>query len=535
MPLLRLSPPARDFSAPVHPAVTAPAAFAPAGAGCFDLPIGPGFGRTFRLPRGQRPRLQGALGAVLPGVALLWAGLTTAVHAVDVRTFGAKGDGVADDTAAITAAIRGATDGVVEFPRGRYRLTRPIEVPLAEHGTLGLVGRGGSATVLMAGPGPAFRFTGSHATGTADPKSVQPVTWAKERMPSVDGLEIVGEHPEADGIEFRNTLMAVVRAVLIRDVRHGLHFTSRNRNVLIDAAHVYHCHGSGVFLDTVNIHQMIIGDSHISYCQQGGIKVLASEIRNFQITGNDIEYNFAPGGPPVADIWFDLAGKGSVREGTISGNTIQALQSPGGANIRFTGIAGNPRKVGVWSITGNHIANQETSIHLQDASGITISGNTFMRGFERLLVLERSRNIIVSGNVFDHNEDYFTATTKSTGGLVVDRSSAVIISDNIIDGVEAGAAEAGGALAITDSRQVTVTGNQLLNPKFRGLHIARSADVRVSDNLVHEDAGRERMLAAITLEGPCPGTVVSGNTLGAGRNGRVVNHATGATISERPE
>jgi hypothetical protein len=468
----------------------------------------------------------------LRGAALLFAVVSIA-SAASVRDFGAKGDGVADDTAAVEAAVRGAKDGAVEFPRGRYRLTRTVEVKLAEVGTLGLIGKGGSATVVMAGPGPAFRLVGSHDKGTADPKSVKPVTWERERMPTLDGLEIVGAHPEADGVEFRNTMQPTIRGVLIRQVRHGLHFTARSRNVLIDGVHVYDCSGIGIFLEAVNIHQMIISASHISYCRQSGIKVLGSEIRNFQITGNDIEYNFAVDGPPAADIWFDLAGKGSVREGTISGNTIQALQSKGGANIRFTGIPGNPLKVGVWSITGNHIANQETSIHLQDAAGITITGNTFMRGFARQLVVERSRNIIVSGNVFDHNVDYFTPNTVSVGGIVIDRSTAVIVSDNLIEGIEAGTPEEGGALAVTDSREVSISGNQVRAPKVRGVYIARSTNVRMADNLVTEEPGRARMLAAVELAGACSGTVVRNNTLARGSAGTIVNRATGATVDER--
>jgi hypothetical protein len=466
-------------------------------------------------------------------VSVIFGLLLGVAPAASVRDFGAKGDGVTDDTAAIEAAVRGAKDGAVEFPRGRYRITRTVEVKLADVGTLGLIGQGGSATVIMAGPGPAFRLLGSHDKGTADPKSVKPVTWERERMPAFDGLEIVGAHPEADGVEFRNTMMPTVRGVLIRQVRHGLHFTARSRNVLIDGAHVYDCTGVGIFLEAVNIHQMIISASHISYCKQGGIKVLGSEIRNFQITGNDIEYNFAENGPPSADIWFDLAGKGSVREGTISGNTIQALNSQGGANIRFTGIPGNPLKVGVWSITGNHIANQETSIHLQDAAGVTITGNTFMRGFERQLVVERSRNIIVSGNVFDHNVDYFTPNTKSTGGIVIDRSTAVIVSDNLIEGIEAGTPESGGALVVTDSREVTLSGNQVRAPKVRGVYIARSSNVRLTDTLVTEEPGRLRMLAAVEVVGACPGTVVRNNTLARGTLGTIVNRATEATVDER--
>src|SRR5687768_1825353 len=54
--------------------------------------------------------------------AAVFLGFASILHAVSVRQFGAKGDGVADDTDAIKSAVRAASDGVVEFPRGQYRV-----------------------------------------------------------------------------------------------------------------------------------------------------------------------------------------------------------------------------------------------------------------------------------------------------------------------------------------------------------------------------------------------------------------------------
>ena len=85
-----------------------------------------------------------------------------------VKDFGAKGDGEADDTAAIEKAVK-AGAGALYFPKGRYRLTRTIRVDLNSTGLLSLVGTG-AATVIMAGPGPAFHFVGTHE-GTAGPRA----------------------------------------------------------------------------------------------------------------------------------------------------------------------------------------------------------------------------------------------------------------------------------------------------------------------------------------------------------------------------
>src|SRR5690606_19574325 len=122
--------------------------------------------------------------------------------------------------------------------------------------------------------------------------------------------------------------------------------------------------------------QAVVQGSHISYCKGGGIKVLGGQIRNIQITGNDIEYNFDLKAAESADIWFDVA-DGTISEGTIAGNTIQGRPSPGGANIRFIGPPSRTDRypIGLWTISGNLIGNQTVNIHLRNARGIAITGN----------------------------------------------------------------------------------------------------------------------------------------------------------------
>jgi hypothetical protein len=94
------------------------------------------------------------------------------------------GDGTADDTAALQALLdRG---GRVALARGVYRITRPLVIDLPKTGFTHVEG-GTVARVVMNGDGPAFRFVGTHA-GTADPKSVKPGVWERERMPGIDGL-----------------------------------------------------------------------------------------------------------------------------------------------------------------------------------------------------------------------------------------------------------------------------------------------------------------------------------------------------------
>lgn len=88
--------------------------------------------------------------------ALLW--LPGLSRSADVRDFGARGDGVADDTGSVERAV--GTGGVVRFPAGTYRLTRTVVVDLTKTGPVSLVGDG-AAVVRMNGAGPAFHFVGT--------------------------------------------------------------------------------------------------------------------------------------------------------------------------------------------------------------------------------------------------------------------------------------------------------------------------------------------------------------------------------------
>src|SRR5690606_4534888 len=125
----------------------------------------------------------------------------------------AKGDGRTDDTNAIQRAVDAG--GRIVFPSGVFRLTRTIRVDLDRTGFVALTGDS-TTRILMAGPGPAFEFVGTHA-GSAAPSTFKPDVWERQRTPRVDGLEIVGAHPEADGIAATGTMQLTVTHVVVRE------------------------------------------------------------------------------------------------------------------------------------------------------------------------------------------------------------------------------------------------------------------------------------------------------------------------------
>jgi polygalacturonase len=414
----------------------------------------------------------------------------------NVKEFGAVGDGRADDTNALRHAVEQGS-GRLLLPRGTYRLTKPLEIDLDRFGTIAVSGEGGTASLVMDGPGPAIRLVGTHDKN-AQPASFEPRVWQRQRMPTVSDIEIVGNHDQADGIELERTMQATIAGVLIRRCRYAIHLVKRNRNILLADSHIYDGRPAsiGVYFDGVNLHQTIITGCHISFCRHAGIKIARSEIRNLQITGCDIEYNHDVDHPDSADIWIDSR-EGTVREGTIASNTIQALESPRGTNVRIDGAArDDSASAGLWTIAGNILQSQQVNVRLTNCRGIAITGNSFATAFERSLIIDHCRDIVVGSNVFDHNPDYPGAIVD---GIQVTRSAGINLQNLIIDRCRAGSPNQGGAIEVVDSSEVLVLGCQVLDPEHRGIDVRNCRNTKVSECTVVDRRAQPTMREPIRI------------------------------------
>lgn len=412
------------------------------------------------------------------------------------------GDGQADDTAALQKLV--AAGGSGQLPKGKYRLTKTVTVDLAKLGAFGL-SSDGTATLIMAGPGPALKIIGTHG-GTAAPKSFKPETWA-QRTPSVQGLEILGAHAEADGIEATGTMQLTLSRLTIRECRHGIHLTDRNRNVVVADCHLYRNRGVGLYLDHVNQHQTNVTGCHISYNLGGGIVAVGGEVRNLHIGTSDIEANHDENGPPSANIMLDSTG-GSIAEVAITGCTIQHThKAPGSANIRILGAGTDPSLLrregrahtleGHVTIVGNVFSDVQVNIEIRHARGVTISANTFWEGFAHDLLVEDSRNIVITSNNFDRNPRYLVNGNglAEKNGVVLRRVVDSSFSGNVMVGVHGKEA----AVDVEDSTRLRITDNSILDSDGHALRLTRLSRSLVSGNLLRDDRPANRRSQAERL------------------------------------
>ena len=150
--------------------------------------------RTRRASLGNLPYRAGGVGTVLRTL------LDKLGERVSVRDFGAKGDGVADDSPAFQAALD--AHEAVYVPPGRYRLNSEIQIKPRRT----LVGAGRDATLIDARAARAFTFNrnaGIHAVeagGTPD--------WCRSRLGQMSirmttgGVRAIGHELYAEGLRF---------------------------------------------------------------------------------------------------------------------------------------------------------------------------------------------------------------------------------------------------------------------------------------------------------------------------------------------
>ncbi len=427
----------------------------------------------------------------------------------DVKNFGATGDGETDDTAAIQHAIIDG-DGLLNFPKGRYRITKTLKIPLAGLSPFAISGSMGTATVVMEGHGPAFQIMGNHG-GTGDPGSVKPSVWMSERMPAIREIALEGAHPEADGFQLEGTMQAVFDGVMIRNVRHGIHLTKRNRNILIVNCHIYHNRGVGIYMDSLNLHQINIATSHLSYNRLGGIRIERSEIRNLQITGNDIEYNNTPRSfpelpiEPTAEIWIDTTADGaSVNEITIASNTIQATSSKDGCNIRIMEKADSSRPPGLIAITGNIIGSQETNVHLTGCYGVSLTGNSIYSCSHHNLLVENSQMITVGSNHFRRHTE-----KGGTGVRFTHSEDCAIAGCSFLDESLEGQKNGASLLELQNCQRLAVTGCTFTNGVPYGIDARDCRDVLVTGCTIAETRKEPAAKAAIRFHGTGEGNRAS--------------------------
>lgn len=344
--------------------------------------------------------------------------MTTAPHPtyLNIKDFGAKGDGKTDDTQAILDAMAAATqsEGTVYFPHGTYMI-HPVKVP--SHITL--LGHSAWAYENKDDLDPDFKGKTTLAALSGDARAFLDLD--NERGTRITGLTLDGRdlgtgmhgiytrnrgcelhnmiencrinHFSGSGIRFEKAwVLGVRRCLIMFNGEHGIDLTSGYDGWIIDCQLTANG-GYGLFargqppegmsdeekkaIAFFGSASIKITANRIEWNKQGGVSF--NNCNSMQFTGNSVDHNFGPG----LKLFNSTAN-------TISGNLF-----------RSSGV--------------DKQGDECSQLWLENCKGTAVTGNTLWGWFDRRehnftypypyygIIAKNLTGCVISGNAMYHS------------------------------------------------------------------------------------------------------------------------------------
>jgi hypothetical protein len=381
-------------------------------------------------------------------------------ESVSVKDFGAIGDGVTDDTAAIQAALTAGENSVVYFPSGIYRCTATLNV--SNNSTLS-----GYSAILDYSSAPTFaarvRIDGSIGSTVSLTTNLTANSISFD-VASVSGLA------QNDLILISSTAQYAVSGqnigelALIRNiVGNTITLESPVNNVFFtadsaviqkitpkDNVNIFgltilgkgSSSSGGVPITTGEIgfrptycKNLIVKDCTIKYCDTHGIRIsncFAPKIQNNYILHDNVEGNPQIVGAVLQPIQYGISLLNATCSSLISGNTVingkhGIVWTEDGTGGGYNDIIDNNYIEGTWAAgISTHESNFFFNVSNNTLKGCTAGINI------------RVRTGIVSNNIIHSSTTYYSTISEQGGIELTLKARNLKISDNFIFGYRFG-------------------------------------------------------------------------------------------------
>jgi hypothetical protein len=288
---------------------------------------------------------------VVSGNQLVWDGdmwIPRSPEVVNVRNYGATGDGIADDTAAIQSLIdAAASGGTVLLPVGTYKITAPLT--LGDNITLEGEGRDSIIKPVFS-PVVNRAIQNDHVNGN---ENITLRNFALDRTgPGVEhGIMLNGvTNLLIDGVHVfgEPTVPSISGAILISSTITSTLAQIKSTGVRVVNCHITECGNYGI--QCGHVENVVIAGNYIQgYRELIGIEPendypsgapVVTSARNISITGNVLKGSSLINGSATGMLVVTEISGGLVAGVTVSGNAIYGPATPAGsvATLAISGI-----------------------------------------------------------------------------------------------------------------------------------------------------------------------------------------------------
>ena len=314
-----------------------------------------------------------------------------------VRDFGARGDGISDDTGAVKAAMKAAceSEGTVYFPKGMYRI-HPLKVPsgitLMGNASWGYSAFGYGNNQIEEGAPVDPDYNGQTVLFSLSQDAEALLMLENCHGNRVCGLSLDGEYK---GNHFSGICAKGGGDIFLEDLR-CCHFTGNGVRISADSYAIRRSlliKNAGASIDgSGGCHGSII-DCQLAYNDGPGF--FADQTEDMLFTGNRIEGGSA--GVQIAN--------GS--QIAMTGNSFDSARGPAIHldNCTVCTITGNMARI---SGARREVSDDNTHCRLENCRGISMVGNSFW-GWFRLanrhsthfgMVISKLEDSVMTGNAF---------------------------------------------------------------------------------------------------------------------------------------
>lgn len=464
---------------------------------------------------------------------------------IDVRDYGATGNGTTDDRAAISAALSAlsaAGGGTLLFPAGTYAISATVS--LASNVRLAGVGRGASIIRPAAGWSAAAMFQ--------DPSAISNVELADLTFDvnNIDALAVRFIRSGTINVAVRNCEFkgmlsdgSAININLCRQVLiQGNTFTGLGSGTQ-EALLIYNAASHIAVVDNSfeGFNQSVAVDNFTAPCNN--ITIANNRFRNIgnygvrleqtsyaTVTGNEFETTFYVGTP--TDGSAAVTCHTGCNYVTISGNVSKAAGEMSTYDSFNTSIIGNtivnPQAAGIevndnantsvptdalrTSIVGNHVQGAGGTGMFVSGADVLIQANTVSASQSNgLKIAEGGQRYLVLGNVFCNNGQ--DPASGKNGILIANNGDAGAITDSLIaynycyDNQVSKTQDNGLTLMNNPTTNIRVVGNDFTGNGVNAVSINTTGVLEFRQNRGYNNQG----VASITV-GASPFTYTAGNT-----------------------